>query len=165
MCVSFCLVYSKACLFTVECHILCNIFSFHNSNTGKINKSMFLSLLICSSLFSFSFGLHKTVIFPKDCLGSKNKSAYQHTGWPTCFLSWKIYKPIHFLVTPIFLVVWGNTCDLQPTVCNSISLMHSTLQIQKKHCMLSCVLWTQEHKCTYNHRSRKKQSWQNMHHP
>lgn len=84
----------------------------------------------------FSFGLHKTVIFPKDCLGSKNKSTYQHTGWPTCFLSWKKYiKPITFLLHSLFFWLFEVTpVTYNQQFVTSISDAQHT-QIQKKLCI------------------------------
>lgn len=95
-----------------------NIFPF--TTVTQENKQISVPLVTNVQFpFFFSFGLHTTVIFPKDCLESKNKSTYQHTGWPTFPQLKKIYKAYNFLIAlPILLVVWGNTCDLQPTVCN-----------------------------------------------
>ena len=72
-----------------------------------------------SFLFSFLLVYIKLSSFLRTVWGPKTSLLTNTQADPHVSSAEKIYKAYNFLIAlPIFLVVWGNTCDLQPTVCN-----------------------------------------------
>ena len=72
-----------------------------------------------SFLFSFLLVYIKLSSFLRTVWGPKTSLLTNTQADPHVSSAEKIYKAYNFLIAlPIFLVVWGNTCDLQPTVRN-----------------------------------------------
>lgn len=74
---------------------------------------------MCSFPFSFLLVYIKLSSFLRTVWAPKTSLLTNTQEDPHISSAEKIHKAYHFLIAlPIFLVVWGNTCDLQPTVCD-----------------------------------------------